>query len=99
MSEVRNYEAVLICKELNRDAQTVAFDALYNNLEKRGAEILQKENWGVKELFHPSSKVTRGNFNFLRFNIIGEQIKNIYSELKLDTNVLKAFISKVPRGK
>ena len=99
VAEIRNYEAILVLKELNKEAQTKTFDSVYSNLEKKGAEILQTENWGVKDLFHPTSKMSKGNFNFLRFNIIGEKIKEVYSELKLNSNIIKIFILRVQRGK
>ncbi len=99
VSLVQNYEAVLVLKELSKEDKSKAFDFVYDTFSKKGSEVLGKEDWGVKDLFHPISKINRGDFNFFQFNIAGEHIKNIYSELKLNTDILKIFIAKVSRGK
>ena len=97
--DVRDYEAVMVLREMNAEKLSTFFDALYDSFEKRGAEIIQKEDWGLKDLFHISGNAQKGHFNFFRFHSAGQQIKNIYSDLKLNPNILKIIITKVSHGK
>ena len=95
MSEVREYEAILVLKDVNTQAQEKFVDSIQKIFSKRNISVKSQESWGIRKLFHPVVKEEKGEFQHFLFKATGEDISALQSDLKLDLNILKCFITRV----
>ena len=89
-----DYEAVLVLEPLEGEKKSKTSESIAKSFEKREATIYQKEEWGIKNLFHPVKKINQGDFYFYKFRSVKENIKDLYTDLKLNASTLKIFIKK-----
>ena len=92
---VREYEAILILKDLKTQEKQKAWSPIENILSKRNISPKKKESWGIRKLFHPVKNEKKGEFHYFLFKAKGEDISALQTELKLNINVLKCLITKV----
>ena len=93
ISYMREYEAILI---LDPSSEV---DALQNeiesNLKKRNVEIINKEDWGKRKLFHHDKKITEGYYRCIRFRGKPDTIKHINADLNVLSTVMRSMIALV----
>ena len=92
---VRKYEAILVLKDLKNKQVPNALLSVEKILSKRDISPKKKENWGVRDLFHPVKNEAKGEFHYFLFKANGKDISSLQSELKLDINVLKCLVMRV----
>jgi small subunit ribosomal protein S6 len=87
---MNQYETVFILNPVLSDDQIrETVDKFTGYLESRGAEIINKENWGLKKLAYPIAKYKSGFYNFIEFNAPGEVIDTYEVELKRDERIMR----------
>lgn len=89
----KNYELVLVLSDKNADDKTRSRDEAETSLQKRGAEIVQKEDWGARRLYHLAKKQDRGHYFYYGFKSDGSAIPQINGDLRVNSGVLKAMIT------
>ena len=89
----KNYELVLVLVDKNADEKTRAREEAEASLTKRGAEIIQKEDWGARKLYHLAKKQNRGHYFYYGFKSDGTAISQINGDLRVNPGVLKAMIT------
>jgi len=87
---MNQYETVFILNPVLSDDQIrETVDKFTGYLESRGAEIINRENWGLKKMAYPIQKKKSGFYNFIEFNAPGEVIDNYEVELKRDERIMR----------
>jgi small subunit ribosomal protein S6 len=87
---MNQYETVFILNPVLSDEQIrETVDKFTGYLESRGAEIINKENWGLKKLAYPIQKKKSGFYNFIEFTAPGEVLDNYEVELKRDERIMR----------
>jgi small subunit ribosomal protein S6 len=87
---MNQYETVFILNPVLSDEQIrETVDKFTGYLESHGAEIINKENWGLKKLAYPIEKKKSGFYNFVEFKAPGEVIENYEVELKRDERIMR----------
>lgn len=87
---MNQYETVFILNPVLSEEQIrETVDKFTGYLESRGAEIINKENWGLKKLAYPIEKKKSGFYNFIEFTAPTEVIDNYEVELKRDERIMR----------
>jgi len=87
---MNQYETVFILNPVLSDDQIrETVDKFTGYLESRGAEIINRENWGLKKMAYPIQKNKSGFYNFIEFTAPGEVIDNYEVELKRDERIMR----------
>jgi len=91
----RKYELTLILENKGVEETKNQFTNLADEISKQGIEITNKEEWGLKRLFHPINKKIDGVFFFINFNASPELINIINNDFRVNSIILKYFIKKI----
>lgn len=87
---MNQYETVFILNPVLSDEQIrETVDKFTGLLESRGADIINKENWGLKKLAYPIEKKKSGFYNFIEFTAPGEEIEQYEVELRRDERIMR----------
>lgn len=87
---MNQYETVFILNPVLSDEQIrETVDKFTGYLESRGADIINKENWGLKKLAYPIEKKKSGFYNFIEFTVPGEVIEQYEVELRRDERIMR----------
>ena len=87
---MNQYETVFILNPVLSDEQIrETVDKFTGYLESRGADIINKENWGLKKLAYPIEKKKSGFYNFVEFKAPGEVIDQYEVELRRDERIMR----------
>lgn len=87
---MNQYETVFILNPVLSEEQIrETVDKFTGYLESRGAEIINKENWGLKKLAYPIEKKKSGFYNFVEFRSPGEVIDLYEVEMKRDERIMR----------
>ncbi|MCX7632996.1 MAG: 30S ribosomal protein S6 [Turneriella sp.] len=89
----RNYELVLVLTDKSGEEKNRARAEVEAALEKRGAEITARDDWGARKLYHRAKKQDRGHFYYYSFRSDGQTIAQINNDLRVNAGVLKAMIT------
>jgi small subunit ribosomal protein S6 len=89
----KNYELILVLSDKNGDDKIRSREEVETSLTKRGAEIIQKEDWGARKLYHKAKKEDRGHYFYYGFTSDSSAIQHINADLRVNPGVLKAMIS------
>lgn len=86
----KQYESVLVFTPVLTEAETKAKISEYTGfIKEKGYEIVEEDNWGIKNLAYPIQKKTTGHYLVIEFKGEGEIINPLEVKLKRDTGVLR----------
>lgn len=69
-------------------------DAVINQLERVGGELIEVDEWGSRRLAYPIRKLNEGYYIIYRLNLSGETPKAIEAALRQRDNVMRVLVVK-----
>jgi small subunit ribosomal protein S6 len=95
---MNQYETVFILTPVLSDDQMKEAVKKYEDfLIANGAEIVHREDWGLRKLVYPIQKKTTGFYNLFEFKNDGQIIANLELQLKRDERVLRFLTVKLDK--
>ncbi len=95
---VRNYELVVIITPVLKDAEQKDLANAYIDLLKTyGAEILEKDFWGLKQLAYPIKKKTTGVYMVVEYRAETEVVDKVELQLKRDERILRFLTTRLDK--
>ena len=92
------YEAVFILNPVLSEKQIKEAVKKYETfLIDRGAQIVHKEDWGLKNLAYPIQKKRSGFYHLFEFKIKGEHIAPFELEFRRDDSVMRYLTIKLDK--
>lgn len=86
----KNYETVLVFTPVLSDAdQRKAVKDYVDFLKEKGAEILEEDFWGMRQLAYPIKKKTTGIYFVTEYITTGEVVDLLEIKCKRDTGILR----------
>lgn len=87
---MKNYETVFILNPvLSEDQAKDTVEKFVTVLTKANAEIINKENWGLKKLAYPINKKSTGFYNLIEFKADPQVINTLETEYRRDESVMR----------
>ena len=87
---LKQYETVFIATPVLSDAQMKEAVAKYTNyLKERGAEIVNEEDWGLKQLAYPIQKKTTGFYYLIEFKAEPTLIARLETQYRRDERIIR----------
>ena len=87
---LNNYETVFILNPvLSEDQMKDAVGKYEKLLKKTGAEIINKEMWGLKKLAYPIQHKSTGFYNLIEFKADPSAIATLEVEYKRDERIMR----------
>jgi len=95
---MNQYETVFILTPvLSEDQMKEAVKKYETFLIDHGAEIVHRENWGLRKLVYPIQKKSTGFYNLFEYLAPGDLIAKIEIQLKRDERVLRFLTVKLDK--
>ncbi|MEZ4885687.1 MAG: 30S ribosomal protein S6 [Chitinophagales bacterium] len=95
---VRNYELVVVITPVLKDAeQKELANAYVELLTTYGAEIVEKDFWGLKQLAYPIKKKTTGVYMVVEYIADTEIVAKMELQLKRDERVLRFLTTRLDK--
>ena len=93
---MNKFEVVLIFSpDLNTDSLKSEFEKLKTKLKSETANIINEENWGLKDLSYSINKFKKAFYNYIQIESSGTFIKEINNELNQSENLIRYLFIKV----
>ena len=93
---MNKFEVVLIFNpELSTTNLKSEIENFKTKLVSQSANIVNEENWGLRDLSYNINKFKKAFYNFFQIEASGEIIKNITKELNQSENLLRHIFIKV----
>ena len=93
---MNKFEIVLM---FSPDLATNVLDSEINNfkskLTSQSANIINEENWGLRDLSYSINKFKKAFYNFLQIEASGDIVKNLSKELNQSENLIRYIFIKV----
>ena len=87
---LKNYETVFILNPvLSEDQMKDAVGQYEQLLKDTGAEIINKEIWGLRKFAYPIQKKSTGFYNLMEFKADPSAIASMETEFKRDERVMR----------
>jgi small subunit ribosomal protein S6 len=87
---MKHYETVFILNPvLSEDQAKDTVEKFVKVLSKAKAEIVNKENWGLKKMAYPIQNKSTGFYNLLEFTAAPETINALETEFRRDESVMR----------
>lgn len=87
---MKNYETVFILNPvLSEDQAKDTVEKFVKVLTKGKAEILNREQWGLKKLAYPINKKSTGFYNLIEFSAEPGLINTLETEYRRDESVMR----------
>ncbi len=87
---LKNYETVFILNPvLSEDQMKDAVGQYEQLLNDTGAEIINKEIWGLRKFAYPIQKKSTGFYNLMEFKADPSAIASMETEFKRDERVMR----------
>ena len=87
---MNHYETVFILNPVLSDTQIKETVQKFEDyLVSRGAEMISKEDWGLKKLAYPIQKKKSGIYHLLDYKVSGEAISSFELEFRRDDSVMR----------
>ncbi len=87
---MNHYETVFILNPVLSDDQIKeAVKKFEDYLLSKGAEMIWKEDWGLKKLAYPIKKKKSGFYHLFEFNAPGELVAPFELEFRRDDSILR----------
>jgi len=95
---MNQYETVFILTPVLSDEQMKEAVKKYEDyLVSNGAEIVHREDWGLRKLVYPIQKKSTGFYHLFEFTNNGEVIADLELQLKRDERVLRFLTVKLDK--
>ncbi len=95
---MNQYETVFILTPVLSDEQTKEAVKKYeDHLINHDANIVHRENWGLRKLVYPIQKKTTGSYHLFEYTCDGQLIANLELQLKRDERVLRFLTVKLDK--
>lgn len=95
---MNQYETVFILTPvLSEEQMKEAVKKYEDYLTSHGAEIVHRENWGMRKLAYPIQKKSTGFYNLLEFTNDGTAIAKLEVEFKRDERILRFLTVKLDK--
>lgn len=87
---MKHYETVFILNPvLSEDQAKDTVDKFVKVLNKAKADIVNKENWGLKKMAYPIQNKSTGFYNLLEFTAAPETVNTLETEFRRDESVMR----------
>lgn len=87
---MNHYETVFILNPVLSDEQIKETVQKYEDfLVSRGAEMISKENWGLKKLAYPIQHKKSGFYHLFEYKVNGEVIQPLELEFRRDERMMR----------
>ena len=95
---MNHYETVFILNPVLSEPQVKETVQKFEDyLVSKGAEILHKEDWGLKKLAYPIEKKKSGFYHLFEFKAAGEEISAFELEFRRDDSVMRYLTVKLDK--
>jgi len=95
---MNQYETVFILTPVLSDVQMKEAVKKYEDyLVSNGAEIVHREDWGLRKLVYPIQKKTTGFYHLFEYTNDGKVIADLEIQLKRDERVLRFLTVKLDK--
>ena len=95
---INQYETVFILTPvLSEEQMKEAVKAYEEFLKKNGAEVVHRENWGMRKLAYPIQKKSSGFYYVLEYKTEGDLIAKIEVQYKRDERILRFLTVKLDK--
>jgi len=95
---MNQYETVFILTPVLSDEQMKEAVKKYeDHLTKNGAEIVHREDWGLRKLVYPIQKKSTGFYHLFEYTNDGQVIADLELQLKRDERVLRFLTVKLDK--
>ena len=93
---MNKFEVVLIFNpELSTANLKSEIDSFKTKLVSQSANIINEENWGLRDLSYNINKFKKAFYNFFQIEASGRMIKDLNRELNQSENLLRYIFIKV----
>ena len=93
---MNKFEVVLIFSpELSTTNLKSEIENIKNKLVTQSANIINEEDWGLRDLSYNINKFKKAFYNFIQIEASGKMIKNLNRELNQSENLLRYIFIKV----
>ena len=93
---MNKFEVALIFNpDLSTSSLNSELEKIVTRLSQESAVIINKENWGLRDLSYNIDKFKKAFYNFLQIEAQGNIVKNLSSELNQSENLLRYLFVKV----
>ncbi len=87
---MNHYETVFILNPVLSESQIKeTVQKFQDYLVSKGAEMIHKEDWGLKKLAYPIEKKKSGFYHLLEFKVAGDAITAFELEFRRDDSVMR----------
>ena len=87
---MNHYETVFILNPVLSDDQVKETVQKFNDyLISKGAEMISKEDWGLKKLAYPIQKKKTGFYHLFEYKIAGEAVSAFELEFRRDDSIMR----------
>ena len=87
---MNHYETVFILNPVLSDTQIKETVQKFNDyLVSKGAEMISKEDWGLKKLAYPIQNKKSGFYHLFEYKISGQEIAAFELEFRRDDSVMR----------
>jgi len=90
---MREYEALFIIDPAKESSLREVTDTITGSIKKAKGTITKEENWGKQKIAHSIQKNPEGLFYKMEFSIDPSEIKNLRSNYKLNSDILRVMIT------
>ena len=95
---MNHYETVFILNPVLSDVQVKETVKKFDDyLVSKGAEMIHKEDWGLKKLAYPIQKKKTGFYHLFEFKVDGEAISTFELEFRRDDSIMRYLTVKLDK--
>ena len=95
---MNNYETVFILNPVLSDEQIKETVKKYEEfLVSRGAEMVAKEDWGLRKLAYPIQHKKSGFYHLFEYQVEGEVIQPLEVEFRRDERIMRYLTVKLDK--
>jgi len=95
---MNHYETVFILNPVLSETQIKETVKKFEDyLVSKGAEIISKENWGLKKLAYPIQKKKTGFYHLFDFKVAGKVIAPFELEFRRDDSIMRYLTVKLDK--
>ncbi len=95
---MNHYETVFILNPVLSEAQVKETVKKFEDyLLSKGAEMIHKEDWGLKKLAYPIQKKKSGFYHLFEYKVTGEAISPFELEFRRDDSVMRYLTVKLDK--
>ena len=93
---MNKFEVVLIFSpDLNTDSLKSEFEKLKTKLKSETANIINEENWGLKDLSYSINKFKKAFYKYLQIEAPGQIVKKTSEEFNQSEHLIRYMFIKV----